>query len=200
MKDEDIGKVMRRAYEKNVDPAELKMLLAVITNTNDKGICATSNEKFAKRLKASPRSITGWLTALKDKRLVNIIQNKHRHERWIYINGLKFTKYETPEPEDMSPEQKLFHEAFPNKEIDCEVPLNVNMGLLINEIKGSTFLRTASNVTLKSCVVNHYDKIINGGYRDDVMSIPESKHKSWERNYSKEKLNNLFQTVDEIEI
>ena len=200
MKDEDIGKVMRRAYEKNVDPAELKMLLAVITHTNDRGICATSNEKFAKIMNASPRSITGWLTALKDKRLVNIIQNKHRHERWIYINGLQFTKYEPPEPEEMAPEQKMFHEAFPNKEIDCEVPLNVNMGLLINEIKGSTFLRTASNVTLKSCVVNHYNKIIKGGYRDDVMGIPENKQKSWERNYSKEEYNSLFQSVDEIEI
>ncbi len=199
MKDEDIGKVMRRAYEKNIDDSELKMLLAVAVNTNDRGFCAISNEKFAKRLKASPRSITGWLTDLKDKRLVNIIQNKHRHERWIYINGLKFTKYETPEPEDMSPEQKLFHEAFPNKAIDCDVPEEVDMPKLISNIKKNWFVTTADNMSLYSCAVKHYKAIMTGRWTD-AKYMPQQSNFSTGRNYTKEELNSLFQSIDEIEI
>lgn len=196
--DETLGKIMRRAYEKDVEGQEFKMLMSVAMNTNERGFCSVSNEKFSKRLNASSRSITGWLQELKGKRLINIIQNNHRHERWIYITGLKFEKYVAPEPEKMSPEQKLFIKAFPARAIDCEVPDEVDMEKLIYNIQRSKFLRNAHNMSLKSCCIKFYKQIMAGW--QDAEDLPPKSNFSTGRNYTAEEMNGLYQNLDEIEI
>lgn len=198
LSNEILGKIWRRAYEKDLDGSEIKMLMSVTLNINEKGFCSVSNEKFAIRLNASPRSVTGWLQTLKENRLINIIQNNHRHERWIYITGLKFENYATPTLEDMSPEQKMFNEAFPARTIDCEVPDEVDMKQLIYNIQRSKFLRNAHNMSLKSCCMKFYKQIMAGW--QDAENLPPKSNFSTGRNYTKEEMNGLLQKADEIEI
>lgn len=198
MKDEQIGKILRKAFESNLGDSELKMLLAIALSTNDRGFCAVSNEQFAKRLKTSTRSITGWVATLKNQKVINIVQNNHRHERWIYINGMNFAKYKSPEDEELSAAQKLFHEAFPNREIDCDVPDTVDMNKLIFNMRRSRFLRNADNMSLYSCCVKHYKQIMSGW--KDAEDMPFKGNFSTGRNYTREEMNSLFQSVDEIVI
>lgn len=95
-----------------------------------------------------------------------------------------------------------FKTAFPNKDVDLEnlsskPPPNFDMDALISAINASTFLKTAQNMTLASCL-KHYEKIISGAYQDFCRSPPQKE--TWERLYSAEELNNLFTRPEEIEI
>lgn len=199
--DAEIGRILRRAYERKIYGGELTMLNAILCNCNDQGECRKSNQEFTKQLEVSDRSVTGWISDLKKRGVIGICINSHSHVRIIYVRGLE-GKYKCPNTyQDLSPEQKMFKDAFPSKIIDCEVPKNVNMSALINEIKKSAFLQTAENMTLKSYAIRKYDRIMQGVYRDEIMMKKYgTTHFANERNYTKEEMNSLFMSVEEIEI
>lgn len=167
MTDEQIGKVMRRAREKRLTGSELAMLLELVGSMGIKGYCNDTNLQFAKRIgSACERSVAGWLASLQERGFIKIIRIKRHNERRIYVNGVDFVGKYVADEKHLSPAQQLFHDEFPNKEIDCEVPDYVNMQLLINKIKESKFLTTADNMSLKSFVETHYFKIIDDRYAD----------------------------------
>lgn len=201
LSDAEIGKILRRAYERKIYGGELTMLNAILCNCNDRGECRKSNQDFVKQLGISDRSVTGWISDLKKRGAIGICINSHSHVRIIYVRGLE-GKYQCPDTyQDLSPEQKMFKDAFPSKIIDCEVPKSVNMPALISEIKESTFLKLADNMTLKSYVLRKYDRIMQGVYRDDVMMKKYGKVSfANTRNYTKEEMNALFTPIEEIEV
>ena len=75
---------------------------------------------------------------------------------------------------------------------------SVDYNALMLEMKRSPqFLQKYNNLTLKWCLENA-DKIIGGAYRlHEDEKVPSF---STSRKISKEEANNLFQSVDEIEI
>lgn len=72
---------------------------------------------------------------------------------------------EKKQPAALSLSQLTFKEAFPNKAIDCDIPANIDLQKLIEEIKLSTWLQKQDNISLKSCI-KLYEKIIAGAYRN----------------------------------
>lgn len=205
VEDKELVKILSNNFNR-CDGNEFKTLTAIIKTLNGFGYCSISNKFFVKMLTPegekpiTEKSVSNWLSALKEKKVINIVINSHKHQRRIYIKG--FSKYVPPENiDEMSPEQRLFHEAFPNKIIDCDVPKGVNIKLLINEIKESDFLTQADNMTLKSYAVKYYDKIIKGNYRNALFSKPQKNHFSTERPaYTKEEYDALMTPIEEIEI
>ena len=199
--DAEIGKIKRRAYERKVFGWEETMLTAILCNCNDKGECRRSNQDFIKQLGVSDRSISGWLAKLKEKRLIGICINSHTHTRIIYVRGLE-GKYQSPETyDDLSPEQKIFHEMFPNKRIDCEVPKDIDFYALLEKIKQSDWLQhNSDNMSLKSFVKTCYKRIMNDEFSNQNMRKKFGPNFSTGRKYTKEEMNALFQDIDEIEV
>lgn len=200
--DDEIGKIMRRAFELRIDGSQLRMLLAIANGTNDRGYCVVSNLQFSSWLSsngkpASTRAISDWIADLKNAKIINVVQNKHQHERRIYIKGCKSANKVWSEDE-MSPEQLKFHEAFPDREINCEVPPNVDIDKLIDRIKRSNFLVHAHNMSLRSCCVKYYKQIM-AGWRD-AEDMPQRSKFSTGRISSVEEMNSLFQKIEDIEI
>ena len=191
-------KVLQKAYSNKIYGMELTMLIAILNNCNDKGECRKSNQDYSKQLGASARSKSGWISELRNQGAIGICINSHSHVRIIYIKGIAV--YHQPETiEDMSLGQRMFHEMFPNKRLDCEIPDDVDMLGLMAKIRESTWLRnSAENMTLKSFVKTCYKRIMNNEFSDDAMRRKFGYLGS--RNYSDAEMNSLFQNVDEIEI
>ncbi len=195
----EIGKVMRKAHERKIFSGAQVMLNAILCTANSKGECRKSNQEFANYLGVSDRSISGWIAELRKHNMIGLCINSHSHCRIIYVRGLG--KYQNPETfNDYSPAQKMFHEAFPDKIIDCEVPDTVDMEALIAEMKKSIWLKASTGMTLKSYAIKHYKRIMRGVFRDDVYLARTGHKPSTERVYTKEEMNSLFQKVEEIEI
>lgn len=93
--------------------------------------------------------------------------------------------------------QKKFAAAFPDKLIDCDIPAHVDIDKIIEGVKQSEFFRTQKNITLASCI-KHYDKIINGGYKD-YKNI-KSSSAVLNNCYSKEQLSKMFTTNQPYEV
>lgn len=107
---------------------------------------------------------------------------------------------------NLSPKQLQFHKAFPNKILNIEegviveVPDEVDMDKLIQKINESLFLRKADNVGLRSCCIDRYQEIMSDVYKtfnpNDLKRYSNFKG----REYTSGELNSLIQSIDEIEI
>ena len=79
---------------------------------------------------------------------------------------------ENTRPPTLSLSQTKFANAFPHKIIDCAIDdTKFDIDLLISHVSESDFLKSQSNITLKSCL-KHYDKIISGGYKSFTAASP----------------------------
>lgn len=204
--DKQIGFAMRKAFEKGADDNDLTMLMAILLNM-DEDYCGKSNEQLARYLKdtgrkGSERSITDWVAALKDKNIIGVIQNRHAHRRQIYIRGINKERKFAYEPalEDMTEAQRKFKRAFPDRKVDCDVPDDVDIDLVIEIAKKSNYIQTvATGMTLYSFCYRHYDNLIQG--RLGGMELKKDTDANFtQRTYTKEQCNSLFQKVEEIEV
>lgn len=160
-----IVEMLRRLEDMDISPDEHRVLCRVALQTNTFGYCDESNERLSKATKICERNITEIIKSLAEKKIVNVIQNRHRHKRLIYIKGY-VDKYEfEPTFEEMTPEQQKFKQFFPNKIVDCDWPSYRDMDALLEECKRSSCLRDLNGMTLKS-FVKLYDVIMSGRYRD----------------------------------
>lgn len=68
--------------------------------------------------------------------------------------------------DELSEDQRWFHNAFPEKEIDCEVPDYVSIEDLVDNIKQSKWLREANKPLSWYVEKQGYEKIIQGYFRN----------------------------------
>lgn len=90
-----------------------------------------------------------------------------------------------------------FMELFPGKEIDIQlasVVAPIDYNLLLSSIRASDFLSKSDNISLRWLITN-YDEVVSGKYQNFVK-FQEQKG----REYTREELNALIQSVDEIQI
>lgn len=105
-----------------------------------------------------------------------------------------------------------FKNEFPDKiissnENEFKVPASVDIDLLIKKIKDSTFIQRANNFTLEyMCKDKVYKKITSGYYDNDGPVVKEEsspkkiKQNFEQRTYNKEKLDSLYDDIDDINI
>lgn len=67
---------------------------------------------------------------------------------------------------ELSGKQNWFHRAFPEKEIDCEVPDYVSIEDLVDSIEQSKWLRKANRPLSWYVEKQSYEKIIQGYFRN----------------------------------
>lgn len=193
-------KLMKKAETKKLGDSEYRFFSHLCLRSNVQNMTKPTNEMLKKVFEVNERSISRWLTVLEDKGLINVVYNRHRHERFIYINQVNSNKgFIEPSFEDLSEAQRKFKLRFPNRIINCEVPVEVDMDGLIHEIEKSKYLLSCSNMTLKSCAIKYYQKIMSGDYRD-IDSITNISNFSTGRNYTREEMNSLFQNVEDVEV
>ena len=181
---------------KNITGEELKLYAIISGSLTGFGWCPRSNEDFAKELGVDERTVSRRLASLAEKKFINIVLNRHKHRRQIYIN----VPGTPPLYDDMqiySEGQKKFAEAFPDRMIDTDVPEWLDIDLLIDCIKASNFLSSAKNMSLKSCL-ERYPAIIAKGYAEYRNN--KSSSFSTGRDHSREELNSLWSNIDELEV
>lgn len=162
-----IGALLRSLDEMQLDNNKVAMYLHLLIKTNNFGFCKETNVQLAKHFKVAERTITNWLADLADLKLIRTFTETRNHVRRIYVKALETVKYlEEPAFEEMTEKQQMFKTAFPTKIVDCDVPDNVDMEVLVQIIKNNEFLANAENMTLKSYCIRHYDRIIAGRFRD----------------------------------
>ena len=61
------------------------------------------------------------------------------------------------------------------------------------------WISQAKNMTLKSFVYKYYNKIMNGEWTNSQVIQMKPKANFTQREYTKEEMNSLFQSIDEIE-
>lgn len=114
----------------------------------------------------------------------NLNYNKEREKNIKEENSLSLIK---------------FKEAFPSKSIESvvEIPEYLDIDLLIKKVKESDFLRELNNIDLEWCI-NHYDSIIRSDYKTFEKTTPFPNFN--QREYTKETLNNLYDSLEDIEV
>lgn len=89
----------------------------------------------------------------------------------------------------LSLSQQKFHDAFPKKKIDAEIPDDLDLDAFIEQIKESVFLSECDNLGLLWCLKRRED-ILAGKYRK-FKNKPD--HGFAQRDYTEEELNGLFE-------
>lgn len=89
----------------------------------------------------------------------------------------------------LSLSQQRFHDAFPKKKIDAEIPDDLDLDAFIEQIKESVFLSECDNLGLLWCLKRRED-ILAGKYRK-FKDKPD--HGFAQRDYTEEELNGLFE-------
>lgn len=84
--------------------------------------------------------------------------------------------------------QQKFHDAFPGKAIDAEIPGDLDIEGFIGQIKQSRFLRENDNLGLTWCLKKQKD-ILSGKYRDYRKN---EKQNFSQREYGEGELNGFF--------
>lgn len=129
----------------------------------DVGYCVSSNKVLAQFMGVDERTISRWLANLKDCDFINIIINRAKHRRQIYLRNPMPRPVE-PKPAGWSEKQKMFKDAFPERQIDTDdIPEFINMELLIYAIRKSEFLSKCKNLKL-SYFIKNYDAIMACGF------------------------------------
>ena len=197
----EIVEMLKLAEKKKATGDEMKLLFSILQRTDDLGRCLLSNDELSKLLNVSVPSITRWLAGLQKKELILMTFNFRRHQRNIYPQTRKRRqKFRPPEESEMSEKQLKFRRAFPDKVIDCVIKDDIDIDEVIARVKRSTFLMKTVNITLKSILGPCYKRLMAGGYEDKDYLVVQKTTFSTGRNYTKEEMNALFQSVDEIEI
>ena len=103
----------------------------------------------------------------------------------------------------LNEEQIVFLAEFKklNKQIDCQLALykGIDYNKLLNAIKESDFLLNNGNLTLKWFLQNA-SKVINGDFKNYYYANTEKKNNFVGRQYTREELNALFQSIDDIDV
>lgn len=103
----------------------------------------------------------------------------------------------------LNEEQIVFLAEFKklNKQIDCQLALykGIDYNKLLNAIKESDFLLNNGNLTLKWFLQNS-SKVINGDFKNYYYANTEKKNNFAGRQYTREELNALFQSIDDIDV
>lgn len=180
---------------KNITGDELKLYAIISGSLTGFGWCPRSNEDFAKELGVDERTVSRRLASLAEKRFINIVLNRHKHRRQIYIN-VPGTPPLYDDIQIYSEGQKKFIEAFPDRMIDADVPEWLDIDLLIDCIKSSDFLSKAKNMSLKSCL-ERYPAIIAKGYAE--YSNSKTSQFSTSREYDRAAINSIFQKIEDVE-
>lgn len=171
--DKEFGKIIRRAIEKHLDGNEIKMLGVIALNLDARNSCTKLTKELAvimgdEKGPVHENSVKNWVSSLKAKGIINTVQNVHTHRRHIYIKGLESDKFRTEIAfEDMSEAQRKFKTRYPNRIIDCDVPDNVDMDALLEEMEKSAKLKRWDNMSLFSVCIKHYKAIMSGAWRDE---------------------------------
>lgn len=192
---------------KKITSDEKLLYTDISANLNDKGYCIKRDKDFLElfgqdRLSKkciSERTISRWLNNLEKNDFITKIYNRHDNERRIYIKKYVPPFLDEDLPDTLSPEQRKFHDAFPDRKIDLEIiPSGIDMDLLIRKIKSKKFLREASNMSLKCCIENYSAIVSKNGYQS-ADKIERSFNR--ERDYTPEEIEALTHTnIDDIEI
>lgn len=93
-----------------------------------------------------------------------------------------------------------FMTIFPEKEIDMQlgaITQKIDYERLLAELRRSEFLTNSDNLSLRWCI-DHADEIIAGKYAPHGGRVEEKKLSG--RRYTREEIDSLIQSVDEIEI
>lgn len=121
---------------------------------------------------------------------------KTQRESTCYIDTNN-THAHARDNETLSQKQLKFANAFPNKTIDCTIPEQIDIDLLIKKIQQSEFLSNCTNLTLKS-YVKLYEQIVNDKYKDFKK---KSKALDFEqRTYTQKDFDKLFDNLREVKI
>lgn len=124
-----------------------------------------------------------------------VVQNSTTPYIDIYNKLSKLKEKEKNKREKiLSQKQLKFANAFPEKIIDCEVPEQIDIDLLIQKIKESEFLTSANNFTLQLCI-KYYDKITQDFYKSYKQT---NKPEFEQRTYTQEDINSLFTDLKDI--
>lgn len=106
--------------------------------------------------------------------------------------------------ENLTNQEKLerFQKEFPKIVIDSKFQTTHNYDLLSKAIKESTtFLNDNRKKISLSLILNNYDKVIAGEWKDFETFKKEYFNKPFRgRTYTAEKLNSLFDNIDDIEV
>ncbi len=161
LKDSKIVAMLRQLEELDVSADEYRVLCRIALNTNVFGYCDESNEVLSAKTRICERNITDIVKKLADRKIINVIYNRHKHKRLLYIKGY-VEKYEfEPAYEDMTTEQQKFKDMFPDKIVDCDWPEDKNIDAVLNMAIKSQFIKEAKGMSLKS-FVKYYDLILKG--------------------------------------
>lgn len=163
LKDSKIVAMLRKLEELDVSADEYRVLCRIALNTNIFGYCDESNEVLSAKTRICERNITDIVKKLAERKIINVIYNRHKHKRLLYIKGY-VEKYEfEPAYEDMTTEQQKFKDMFPDKIVDCDWPEDKNIDAVLREAYKSKFIKEAKGMSLKS-FVKYYDLILAGKY------------------------------------
>ena len=192
-------KMMAKAYEYDLTGDEFKLFGAILLNMNEYYACNKTNQFLARFLNVSPSSVSKWVGSMVKKGILTVTLNVYKHLRSIKLTNPQCARPEPVPERAMTEAQLKFHKAFPKKAINCEIPKNVNIDLLIAMVKESR-LKDYDNVSLYSCVVRYYDDIMRGVYRSDTL-IPKGRAGgfSTERKHTKEETDRLYMSIEELQ-
>lgn len=101
----------------------------------------------------------------------------------------KESKERNMAPSRLSLSQQKFHDAFPKKKIDAEIPDDLDLDAFIKQMKESVFLSECDNLGLSWCLKRR-EEILSGKYRKFKNKLD---HGFEQRNYTEEELNGLFE-------
>lgn len=96
-----------------------------------------------------------------------------------------------------------FQKRYPEKKIDCQLASfsNIDFEKLVRYIDNSDFLQSSDNLSLK-WLLTHYEEIVSGvgKYKTTKNYSSDYKKNFQGRGYSTGDLNDLFMSIDDIEI
>lgn len=194
----DFGYELPLRTSKKVGGAEKWLYLEIKYRVDERNLCRATNKFFAEFFNVDERTIRRWIETLTRNGFIRVYRNKKNGLRVIepvFICDKVEERNEEIEDERIT----KFKQAFPYKKLGkvTTIPDWVDVDKIIRALRESKFLREQGSVTLKSCIDN-YNYIIAGDFKDYYKG--RQKSFSTERNYTKEEMNALFQSIDEIEI
>lgn len=190
---------MQKAETKKLGDSVYRFLSFLCLRSNNSNCVTLPTQVMAKLLGVCERSVAGWMSTLAAEEILNVVYNRRKRTRYIYITTFEKKKFVEPDYKDMTEAQRKFKDRYPNRAIDCDTPEKIDIDKLLAEMELSTFLKTCDNMSFKSCVIKHYDLILTGLWRDAQYKISHSNF-STGRHYTREELNSKMQNIEDIEV
>lgn len=186
-----------------ISVSALKLLMLIEANLKNEKFDQTNDWLFKEvnrvfKQKYEPRTIQLWLEELKQAQLISVVQIRRKHKRIIRMN-YRSKKPEELEYDEMSEEQKMFQDAFPQRIVNADVPEHIDMELLIKKIKAQDRLMKLEFASLDWCIRNYNDIIAEKKYANPSISTA-LKDASTARHYSPQNLNSDLKSAAEIKV